>query len=399
MKNFFMFLGIVLFLPLLAGNTTDNNLSVTVAFGGDTLFGGYYSTTPPYGTMDDLAQMIDRDIQSHGEQEGIKNFVAYIFHNIKPIFAKAAYAVVNLEGPIIASPATFVPKVFPLRQHVRTPEILKQAGIALVSLANNHMYDFNGAQGVEETMRRLGDAGIAFVGAGRGEDAYAQAFGYKIKETDGIKIAFFGVTDVIEPGDMVAEASKIGVAALPEQSNYRESRNLRYLLDRIGEAKKEADFCVVLLHAGPPRGNALEPRQEEIVDILLKAGVDVIMGSHCHSQQPIKEIHDEQGRLRQAVFYGIGNLVFGGCKGRQGLSLIALVTFHKEDGAHYLSYQGITIRPNEDGTFQPIVVTRDRVTAVQSKLPCGSIGEQGQDRLAVSRADDLSECHPAECPA
>jgi poly-gamma-glutamate capsule biosynthesis protein CapA/YwtB (metallophosphatase superfamily) len=188
-------------------------------------------------------------------------------------------------------------------------------------------------------------------------------------ETNGIKIAFFGVTDVIEPGDMVAEVGKTGVAALPEQSHYRECKNMRYLLNRIGEARKEADFCVVLLHAGPPRSHELEPRQQEIVDILLEAGVDVIIGAHCHSQQPIKEIHDGQGRLRQVAFYGIGNLVFGGCKGRQGLSLIALITFHKEDGGPYLSYEGVAIRPNEDGTFQPIIANRDKVTQAQDQFP------------------------------
>ncbi len=368
-RNLILFLGIVISLLLIAGSTTDQNSSVTVAFGGDTLFGGYYSTIPPYGTMDDLAQMINGYIQSHGEQEGIQRYVGYAFQNIKPIFARAAYGVVNLEGPIVAAPDAFFPKVFPLRQHVRTPEILKEAGIALVSLANNHMYDFNGAKGVEETMQRLEDAGIAYVGAGKGEDAYAQAFGYKIKENNGIKIAFFGVTDVIEPWDMLVEEGKTGVAALPEQAHYRESKNMRYLLSRIGEAKKEADFCVVLLHAGPPRGHELEPRQQEIVDILLEAGVDVIIGTHCHSQQPMKEIHDGQGRLRQVAFYGIGNLVFGGCKGRQGLSLITLVAFHKEEGVHYLSYEGVAIRPNEDGTFQPIVVNHDKVPTAQDPFP------------------------------
>jgi hypothetical protein len=151
-KNLILSLGLVISLLLVAGNTTDHNPGVTVAFGGDTLFGGYYSTIPPYGTMDDLVQMINSYIQSHGEKEGIQRFVGYAFQNIKPIFARAAYGVVNLEGPIIAT------------------------------------------------------------------------------------------------------------------------------------------------------------------------------------------------------------LVFGGCKGRQGLSLIALVTFHKEDGGPYLSYEGVAIRPNEDGTFQPIVV-------------------------------------------
>jgi poly-gamma-glutamate capsule biosynthesis protein CapA/YwtB (metallophosphatase superfamily) len=347
----------LIILPVLFGYASTNNQTVTVAFGGDTLFGGYYhSSDPQFGTMDELAQMIDRFIKDYGEEEGVKRFVGYAFQNIKPIFDQTAYAVVNLEGPIVAEPHVFFPKVFPLRQHVRTPEILKQAGIALVSLANNHMYDFNGAKGVEETMQRLQDAGIAFVGAGRGEDAYAQAFGYTIKETNGIRIAFFGVSDVIEPSDMVAEAGKAGVAALPEQADYRQSPNIRYLLGRIGEAKKEADFCVVLLHAGPPRGHELIKRQQEIVAILLEAGVDVVIGCHCHSQQPITEIHDKPGRVRQVAFYGIGNLVFGGCKSRQGLSLIALVTFHKEEGLSYLSYEKVAIRPNEDGTFQPIVV-------------------------------------------
>jgi hypothetical protein len=359
MKKLFLlgFLVVLIVLSVLFAYSSTNNQTVTVAFGGDTLFGGYYNSSDPvFGTMDELAQMVDRFIKDYGEAEGIKRFVGYVFQNIKPIFDRAAYAVVNLEGPIISAPEIYVHKVFPLRQHVLTPEILKEAGIAVVSLANNHMYDFNGGQGVEETLQRLEDAGIAYVGAGRGEDAYARAFGYRIKEANGVTIAFFGVTDVIEPSDMVVEQGRTGVAAFPEQANYRESTNMQYLLARIAEAKKAADFCVVMLHAGPPRGHELIERQKEIVDILLKGGVDVVIGSHCHSQQAIKEITDGQGRLRQAAFYGIGNLIFGGARSRQGLSLIPLVTFHKEAGERYLSFEGINIRPNEDATFQPRIV-------------------------------------------
>jgi hypothetical protein len=360
MKKITFLISLVLLIILsffVVGYSFPNNHTVTIAFGGDTLFGGYYqSSDPNFDTMDDLGQMVDRFIQDYGEEEGIKHFVGYAFQNIKPILARSAYMVVNLEGPIVANPDTFVPKVFPLRQHVLTPKILKEAGIAVVSLANNHMYDFNGAKGVEETMKRLEDAGITYVGAGSGEDAYAEAFNYTIKETNGVKIAFFGVTDVIEPGDMVVGIGKTGVAALPEQGNYRESQNLCYLIGKIVEAKKAADFCVVLLHAGPPRGNKLNERQKEIVDILLEGGVDVIIGSHCHSQQSIKEITDGQGQLQQVAFYGIGNLVFGGSRSRQGLSLIPLVTFHKVECEKHLTYEGINIRPNEDGTFQPFVV-------------------------------------------
>jgi hypothetical protein len=106
----------------------------------------------------------------------------------------------------------------------------------------------------------------------------------------------------------------------------------------------------------PPRGHELNERQKQIVDIVLEGGADVIIGSHCHSQQVIKEITDGHGRLRHVAFYGIGNLIFGGSRSRQELSLIPLVTFHKEDCEEYLSYEGINIRPNEDGAFQPSIV-------------------------------------------
>jgi poly-gamma-glutamate capsule biosynthesis protein CapA/YwtB (metallophosphatase superfamily) len=137
-------------------------------------------------------------------------------------------------------------------------------------------------------------------------------------QTDGVKIAFFGVTDVIEPGEMVWEKGKTGIAALPEQSHCRQSTNMRYLLNRIAEAKQAVDFCVVMLHAGPPRGHELNERQQEIAAVLLEKGVDVIIGTHCHSRQTVKEVSDRDGRLRQVAFYGIGNLVFGGSRSRQG---------------------------------------------------------------------------------
>jgi hypothetical protein len=62
----------------------------------------------------------------YGKGEGIKRFVAYALQNIRPVLTRAAYTVVSLEGPIITTPERFVPKVFPLRQHVRTPRSLRR---------------------------------------------------------------------------------------------------------------------------------------------------------------------------------------------------------------------------------------------------------------------------------
>lgn len=344
-------------LLLLSGYPSHGEQSVTVAFGGDTLFGGYYSPHTDYGTMNELTQIINRYIHTHGEQTGIKLFVEYAFRNIRHLFDRADYGMANLEGPITTAEKNAVEKVFPLKQHVRTPEILKEAGIALVSVANNHSYDFNRGKALEETMRRLEAAGIEYVGAGTGINAYAEAFSCKIRETNGVRIAFFGVTDVIEPQDMVARVGKTGVAALPEQSNYRESKDMQYLLRNIAEARKAADFAVVLLHAGPHRGRELNQRQREIVDILLEHGVDVVIGAHCHAKQAIKEVTDGQGTLKQVAFYGLGNLIFGGSRTSRSPGLIPLITFCKGNNAPYLTYEAFTIKPGEgDDHYQPYLV-------------------------------------------
>ena len=165
-------------LLLLSGYPSHGEQSVTVAFGGDTLFGGYYSPHTDYGTMNELTQIINRYIHTHGEQTGIKLFVEYAFRNIRHLFDRADYGMANLEGPITTAEKNAVEKVFPLKQHVRTPEILKEAGIALVSVANNHSYDFNRGKALEETMRRLEAAGIEYVGAGTRVNAYAGAFSF-----------------------------------------------------------------------------------------------------------------------------------------------------------------------------------------------------------------------------
>jgi hypothetical protein len=47
----------------------------------------------------------------------------------------------------------------------------------------------------------------------------------------------------------------------------------------------------------------------------------------------MKEITDGKVRSRQVAFYGIGNLVFGGSRSRQGLSLIPLITFHETESS------------------------------------------------------------------
>lgn len=327
--------------------------TATVTIGGDVLLGGYYNS-PDFGTMVLIADKIDR-LLLHG---GVECVADSLFKNIRSDFRDADFSIVNLEGPVTPGfsleniEARMEDKSIPVRQHEKTPEILKSAGVDLVSLANNHMFDFLRSMGLEQTMQML-KGKVEYVGAGIGDEAYKPV----IKTLNGIKVAFFGISDVLEPGEMLAGDRRLGIAGIPDTANYRTNSYLNKLLDNVREAEKTCDFTAVILHAGPISGSELSERQIEIVDNLLEAGVDVIAGAHSHCTQPVKEIRNADSRLQQIAFYGLGNLIFGGRQSFQSESMIATVTLHKTAmGDAYLEYITKRISPNPDTTFTPTII-------------------------------------------
>ncbi len=242
--------------------------------------------------------------------------------------------------------------MFPFRQHEETAEILSLAGIRMVSLANNHMYDFNLLEGLKSTMDFL-EGKLEYVGAGVGEEAYQ----YKIKEINGVKISFLGLSAVVDPGSMIAEGNKLGIAALPKIENYYENYYLNKLLRYVKKAKEQSDFNVILLHAGPTSGSEVSKCQRELAKILTENGVDVIIGTHSHAKQPINEIQDGYNKLKQVIFYGICNLVFGGRRNRQEESMIPVVRFSIDEMKRKnISYEYYEIQPNINGSFVPLVI-------------------------------------------
>jgi len=351
--NKIMLLLLFLVIILIPNAHAEGNKSATITFGGDVLLGGYYNS-PSYGSMVLLTNRIERLLQ----QGGAECVADSLFMNIRSDFRDADFSVVNLEGPITPDlpqediEIRMEDKLIPVRQHEKTPDILKAAGVDLVSLANNHMFDYLYWTGLEYTIQLL-KGKVDFVGAGFGEDAYKPV----VKNINGINVAFFGISDILEPGDMFAYDRKLGIAGIPDTANYSTNLHLNMLLENIQVAEDSSDFTVVILHAGPISGSELKERQLEIVDILLESGVDIVAGSHSHYTQPVKEIRDTNNNLRQIAFYGLGNLVFGGRQSFQAESMITTVTLHKPSfGEAYLEYLTKRISPNPDTTFTPVII-------------------------------------------
>ena len=79
---------------------------------------------------------------------------------------EADLAIANLEYPLTTSETKLIKYGSHQKGHPATVSVLKQAGIGLLTLANNHMLDY-GKAGLIETLETCARANIAVVGAGR----------------------------------------------------------------------------------------------------------------------------------------------------------------------------------------------------------------------------------------
>ncbi len=207
------------------------------------------------------------------------------------LFRTADIAVVNLENPITTR-GTKVTKPFNFRMHPRFVSVLTGAGIGVVSIANNHVFDY-GEQGLLDTFSYLDSAGIRYVGAGRTRaDAHRPYFFNRNGRNIAI-LAYYGGGEA-----RVATDRRAGVARRELGAISADVRALR-LADRNM-------YVVVILHWGTEKAEAPDATQQSFARALIDAGVDAVIGHHPHVLQGIERYRDG------VIVYSLGNFLFGG---------------------------------------------------------------------------------------
>jgi hypothetical protein len=227
---------------------------------------------------------------------------------IAGVLRRADLAVVNLETAITQR-GTPAPKDFTFRAPPPALAALKEAGVDVASMANNHGLDF-GAVGLRDSMAAAKAARFPVVGVGRDAD---EAFRAHLVTVKGQRIAVIGATQVLDSN--LAAAWTAGDGKPGMASAYEEAR----LLAAVRAARQSADTVVVDLHWGRELVNCPIDRQRALAPKLVAAGADVVVGSHAH-------ILLGGGYLRGAyVHYGLGNFVFysrGGLTAQSGVLLL-----------------------------------------------------------------------------
>jgi poly-gamma-glutamate synthesis protein (capsule biosynthesis protein) len=168
---------------------------------------------------------------------------------------------------------------------------LKNAGIDVVSLANNHLGN-GGPQGITDTIKYLDRLPIDHAGAGAN---IAQARQPAWLVAGGQQIAVLAYC-WIEPTSYWATSRS------PGSSGY----SIRQVTADIAAAKKAgADLVIVMPHWGMEYTDKLLPEQPADARRMIAAGADLILGSHSHWLGPIQRIGPDR-----LVFYSLGDLVF-----------------------------------------------------------------------------------------
>lgn len=170
---------------------------------------------------------------------------------------------------------------------------LEKAGFNLANLATNHCLD-RGEQGIANELEAFSNTNIVTDGVYTSQEAFNAIPTFKKK---GITFSFLAYT--------------YGTNGIAPDYDY----NVSYLDDDqiksdVQKAKEISDVVIVSAHWGDE--NTFEPNdlQKHYAQLFADCGVDVVIGTHPHTIQPVKWIKGNSGNKMLCV-YSLGNFIGG----------------------------------------------------------------------------------------
>ncbi len=225
--------------------TPDDGKTVLLHFAGDAMFGRrFYDRNEDGDTSDGILQ----------PGAGPREHLALLQH-VQPLLETADLTIVNLETPLTpepySNPTSRRPDGFhPQKDYVfataaAAAVALREAGVDVVGLGNNHLYDAldQGVQSTRASLQQAGfEAGVGYTGAGMSEQA---AWMPAIQNVRGQSVAFLActaITGIEHSINYVASdvAKKGGAAKCDGQQ----------IGTAIADAKARNDVVVMMIHGG-----------------------------------------------------------------------------------------------------------------------------------------------------
>lgn len=223
--------------------------------------------------------IFDRAVRKATQLKGFEG----VFGDSRELFTGHDIVLGNLEGPIttFASKTLFkdgtMSKELTFTFPTTTAPALKNVGMNVVSLANNHTQNF-GQQGIVQTKKFLSAENIQYFGDPENALDIATST-CVIKQNKKTCIGFVGYHEfTYKNEDLIAQA--------------------------ITDLRPQVDFLIVFPHWGNEYNKKFTSSQQNIAHDWIDLGADVVIGAHPHIIEPI-EIYKNK-----AIFYSLGNFIF-----------------------------------------------------------------------------------------
>lgn len=230
--------------------------------------------------------MMDRAVRGKIEKYFAGNYSALFVNTGYLKDADIAFA--NLEGTATDEISKRTGSRFSFRMDPDSVTALNNAGIDIVSFANNHVGDYS-TKGFLATIDTLKSNTLLYAGAG---ESHTEATTPRIIDVRGTKVGFLAATDV-GPTWLTATDTNPGILLASDQK----------LPEIIANAKAHVDVLVVSFHWGNEYSPATA-HQEKLARAGIDAGADIVVGHHPHVMQRVEEYN---GKL---IFYSLGNFIF-----------------------------------------------------------------------------------------
>lgn len=222
--------------------------------------------------------------QIYFEQKRIQEIIS---KDLLSILDMADYRIMNLETPL-TNKSTPIDKCGPnLIASEESIKGIKQIGIDLLTLSNNHIMDQD-EQGFESTIKLLKENSINYVGAGKTLKEASKPYIFSL---DQIKI---GVYACAEHEFSIVEDNRCGANPFDPLES----------LDHIQKLKNECDYVIVLYHGGKEHYRYPSPYLQKVCRKIVENGADVVLCQHSHC------IGCKEDYLHGTIVYGQGNFLF-----------------------------------------------------------------------------------------
>lgn len=212
---------------------------------------------------------------------------SFIDSQIIAEFNNADIAILNLESPLTEFNQAIIKSGPAIKANKIVAKRIKEMGISLVTLANNHIMDYGG-QGFKDTLQALEHIGLPYVGASYNHEKAQDPYYITINNKT------LAVLNFCENEWSTTNGNYMGANPINEIDNFYQ----------IKKAKEQADYVLVIAHGGHEHYPLPSPRVKKLYRFFVDAGASAVVAHHTHCTSGYEVYNGVP------IIYSLGNFFF-----------------------------------------------------------------------------------------